>query len=33
LAYIAQFSFYKSWVFCIVQLAFAFVSDFSGASL
>jgi magnesium-transporting ATPase (P-type) len=33
LAYIAQFSFYKSWVFCIVQMIFAFVSNFSGASL
>ena len=33
LAYIVQFSFYKSWAFCIVQIAFAFFSNFSGASL
>jgi phospholipid-translocating ATPase len=33
LSYIAQFSFYKSWVFCIVQIVYAFYSDFSGASL
>jgi magnesium-transporting ATPase (P-type) len=33
LSYIAQFSFYKSWVFCIVQIAYAFYSDFSGVSL
>lgn len=33
LAYIVQFSFYKSWAFCIVQIVFAFFSNFSGASL
>jgi magnesium-transporting ATPase (P-type) len=33
LAYIVQFSFYKSWTFCIVQVVFAFFSNFSGASL
>jgi phospholipid-translocating P-type ATPase (flippase) len=33
LAYIVQFSFYKSWAFCIVQIIFAFFSSFSGVSL
>jgi magnesium-transporting ATPase (P-type) len=33
LAYIVQFSFYKSWAFCIVQIAYALFSNFSGASL
>ena len=31
--YIVQFSFYKSWAFCIVQIIFAFFSNFSGVSL
>eukprot|EP00698_Gefionella_okellyi_P017027 TRINITY_DN4930_c0_g2_i1.p1 TRINITY_DN4930_c0_g2~~TRINITY_DN4930_c0_g2_i1.p1 ORF type:complete len:1133 (+),score=217.67 TRINITY_DN4930_c0_g2_i1:38-3436(+) len=32
-ALIAQYSFYKSLFICLMQLAFAFVSDFSGTSL
>ena len=31
-AFIAQYSFYKSLFFVIIQIAFAFVSQFSGAS-
>lgn len=32
-SYVAQYSFYKSFVFCFMQIGYAFASGFSGVSL